>query len=120
VVGGDVILNSGLKLNAFSSVEGIELRTEDGRELTEAELIGLLVYGSQFHRLKIIEFLRCMLPSSIPPESIPSKLKAEVSWASYYPQQYHLDLRSGRWLHERDGREVTDEEYIHEVEEFRK
>ncbi|WP_411016064.1 hypothetical protein, partial [Salmonella sp. s51884] len=113
VDGGVVILNSGLKLNAFSSIEEIEIFTELGREFTEADLIGLLVYGSQSHRLKTMRFYCCLLPSSIPPESIPSTLKAEVSW-----RLYRLDLRSGRWLHNRDGREVTDEENRHEVDMF--
>lgn len=51
VDGGNIVLRSGLHLPALTTVEWIELDTEEGRELTQEEIVGILNYVNMSDRL---------------------------------------------------------------------
>ncbi|XP_071850821.1 uncharacterized protein [Apostichopus japonicus] len=134
---GDVILHSGLRLPCPVSVKKVVINTlNKGREMTETEVVEILMFVQQSHLLEKLKFEWCMLPQSIPAESIPSILKSrnvKVSWSGH--KFLVLNLQSGRWrdintrqqvtyteYNDTDSdtsQEITDTEYNHMVTWFR-
>ncbi|PIK36221.1 hypothetical protein BSL78_26949, partial [Apostichopus japonicus] len=119
---GDVILHSGLRLSCPVSVKNVVIYTEKGREMTETEVVDILMCVQQSHLLEKLKFVWCLLPKSIPAESIPSILKSKnvkVSWGPKYFIRYTLNLQSGRWMHTGTSQKLTNTEYSDEVRWFR-
>ncbi|XP_071851512.1 uncharacterized protein [Apostichopus japonicus] len=94
---GDVILHSGLRLSCPASVKKVVLDTERGREMTETEVVDILMFVQQSHMLRKLEFDGCLLPLTFSSESISAELQSrniKVSWSNY---GCSLDLQSGIW-----------------------
>ncbi|XP_071850815.1 uncharacterized protein [Apostichopus japonicus] len=114
---GDVILHSGLRLSCPVSIKKVVIYTERGREMTVTEVVDILMFVQESHMLKELEFEWCLLPQSIPAESIPTRLKSrnvKVTWKieqCYYNNTYTLNLQSGRWMHSDTRQEITDTKY---------
>ncbi|XP_071850812.1 uncharacterized protein [Apostichopus japonicus] len=122
---GDVILHSGLRLSCPVSIKKVVIYTERGREMTVTEVVDILMFVQESHMLKELEFEWCLLPQSIPAESIPTRLKSrnvKVTWKieqCYYNNTYTLNLQSGRWMHSDTRQEITDTKYNDTVRNFR-
>ncbi|PIK46891.1 hypothetical protein BSL78_16238 [Apostichopus japonicus] len=101
---GNIILCSGLQLSCPVSLKKLSIDTyEEGRELTETEVVGILMFAQQSQRLEELMFLFCLLPPSIAVRIIPSILKSrkvKVTWLPYDSGKiYDLNLESGQWMH---------------------
>ncbi|XP_071832089.1 uncharacterized protein [Apostichopus japonicus] len=121
---GNIILCSGLQLSCPVSLKKLSIDTyEEGRELTETEVVGILMFAQHSQRLEKLMFLFCLLPQSIAAEDIPSILKSrkvKVTWLPYDSGKiYDLNLESGRWMYDDRTLDVTDAVYSKEVSEFR-
>ncbi|PIK41461.1 hypothetical protein BSL78_21690 [Apostichopus japonicus] len=121
---GNIILCSGLQLSCPVSLKKLSIDTyEEGRELTETEVVGILMFAQQSKRLEELMFLFCLLPQSIAAEDIPSILKSrkvKVTWLPYDSgRMYDLNLESGRWMYDDRTLDVTDAVYSKEVRDFR-
>ncbi|PIK38582.1 hypothetical protein BSL78_24577 [Apostichopus japonicus] len=97
---GNIILCSGLQLSCPLSLKKLSIDTyEEGRELTETEVVGILMFAQQSQRLEKLMFLFCLLPQSIAAKDIPSTLKSrkvKVTWLPYDSgKMYDLNLESG-------------------------
>nr|ASU91533.1 NLRP3 [Apostichopus japonicus] len=119
---GNIILCSGLQLSCPVSLKKLSIDYE-GRELTQTEVAGILMFAQQSKRLEELMFLSCLLPPSVAVESIPSILKSrkvKVTWLPYnIGRMYDLNLESGRWMYDDRTLDVTDAVYSKEVSEFR-
>ncbi|XP_071850787.1 uncharacterized protein [Apostichopus japonicus] len=108
---GDVILHSGLRLSCPVSVKKVVIFA--GREMTETEVVQILMFVEQSHMLEELLFRRCLLPQYIPAESIPSILTSrnvKVTWWSVN-DKYELNLQTGRWEDSETRQEITDTKY---------
>ncbi|XP_071853003.1 uncharacterized protein [Apostichopus japonicus] len=116
---GEVILHSGLRLLCPATVKKILINTSgEGREMTETEVIDILMFVQQSRMLEELEFEWCLLSKSIPAESIPSILKSrnvKVSWGPNFLLLYTMNLQSGRWMDVDTSQEIIDTEYNDEV-----
>ncbi|PIK40517.1 hypothetical protein BSL78_22637 [Apostichopus japonicus] len=101
---GNIILCSGIQLSCPVSLKKLSIDTsEEGRELTETEVVGILMFAQQSKRLEELMFLSCLLPQSIAAKDIPSIMnsrKVKVTWLPYDSgEMYDLNLESGHgWL----------------------
>ncbi|PIK37654.1 hypothetical protein BSL78_25525 [Apostichopus japonicus] len=68
---GNIILCSGLQFSCPVSLKKLSIDYE-GRELTETEVVGILMFAQQSQRLEELIFLFCLLPQSIAAKNIPS------------------------------------------------
>lgn len=114
-VKGDFLqLKSDLSIPVLGSLEKLSI-LEYGRELSEDEFVGILLYSLKCVNMKKLEFSHCMVPWSIQVKTIldfkPRYI--EVRWRG----DYLLNLESGLWMSE--GREMAYEEYQSKVQEFR-
>ncbi|PIK54738.1 putative NLR family CARD domain-containing protein 4, partial [Apostichopus japonicus] len=121
---GNIILCSGLQLSCPVSLKKLSIDTyEEGRELTETEVVGILMFAQQSQRLEELMFFFCLLPQCIAAEDIPSILKSrkvKVTWLPYDSGKiYELNLESGRWMYDDRTLDMTDAVYSKEVSEFR-
>ncbi|XP_071850807.1 uncharacterized protein [Apostichopus japonicus] len=121
---GNIILCSGLQLSCPVSLKKISIYTyEEGRELTETEVVGILMFAQHSQRLEELLFSFCLLPQSIAAKDIPSIMnsrKVKVTWLPYDSGKiYDLNLESGRWMYHDRTLDVTDAVYSKEVREFR-
>ncbi|PIK33522.1 hypothetical protein BSL78_29664, partial [Apostichopus japonicus] len=84
---GNIILCSGLQLSCPVSLKKLSIDTyEEGRELTETEVVGILMFAQQSQQFEELMFLFCLLPQCIAAEDIPSILKSrkvKVTWLPY-------------------------------------
>ncbi|XP_071851128.1 uncharacterized protein [Apostichopus japonicus] len=130
---GNFILSSGLSLSILTSIERINIQTEEGREMDKHEVNGILNYIQHSPVFKQLQFHSCLLPPYTPLHDLFNLIsqKVEVFWMPYGPSEgfYKLNLQSGRW-ELISGRsvlfptkpildELTDAEYRQEVESFR-
>ncbi|WP_411026547.1 hypothetical protein, partial [Salmonella sp. s54395] len=97
VENGDIILQSGLVLISLSSLENMEIITEEGREFTEGEVIDIMTYAQESARLKELSFKDSLLPLSFSPASIPKTLKLRNVKVSSHRYGYSLNVLSGNW-----------------------
>ncbi|PIK36572.1 hypothetical protein BSL78_26594, partial [Apostichopus japonicus] len=94
---GSILLHSGIRLSCPVSVKKVVIKTEEGREMTETEVVDILMFVQQSHLLEELEFVGCLLPSISSSEAILAELQTrdiEVLWRSY---GYSLNLQSGAW-----------------------
>ncbi|XP_071851408.1 uncharacterized protein [Apostichopus japonicus] len=127
----DITLYSGLSLPIITSIEGMNIQTEAGREMNKHEVNGILNYLQHSQRFKTLRFAFCLLPSSIPSSALSGLKSNIVLWQpyGYGKRDYVLDLKTGRWLLNSEtadlfplktlGDELTDADYAKEVEAFR-
>ncbi|XP_071851517.1 uncharacterized protein [Apostichopus japonicus] len=108
---GDVILHSGLRLPCPVSVKQIVIFPEEGREMTETEVVDILMFVQQSYMLEELTFWWCQLPQSIPAESIPSILKSRNVKVSWGECRCYLNLQSGRWMKKQTRQDTTDTKY---------
>ncbi|PIK36251.1 putative NACHT, LRR and PYD domains-containing protein 3-like [Apostichopus japonicus] len=125
VDGGNIVLRSGLHLPALTTVEWIELDTEEGRELTQEEIVGILNYVNMSDRLMDLQVFVCLMPASIPVDLIPSKLESRNVTVRWYPYgirkyNYRLNLKLGQWQKNQKESLLTYEEHVYETKIFRK
>ncbi|XP_071850820.1 uncharacterized protein [Apostichopus japonicus] len=94
---GTLILHQGLRLSCPVSVKKVVMQTEEGRKMTETEVVDILMSVQQSHMLEKLEFDGYLMPPSFSSESIPAELKSreiKVCWKYY---GYCLNLQSGLW-----------------------
>ncbi|PIK44283.1 hypothetical protein BSL78_18873 [Apostichopus japonicus] len=125
VDGGNIVLRSGLHLPALTTVEWIELDTEEGRELTQGEIVGILNYVNMSDRLMDLQIFVCLMPASIPVDLIPSRLESRNVTVRWYPYgirkyNYRLNLKLGQWQKNQKESLLTYEEHVYETKIFRK
>ncbi|XP_071851997.1 uncharacterized protein [Apostichopus japonicus] len=102
----DITLYSGLSLPILTSIERMNINTENGREMNKHEVNGILNYVQHSQRFKLLSFYYCLLPPTIASSSL-ANLEARnvnVFWIPYgnKERQYRLDLQSGRWRLHKD------------------
>ncbi|XP_071851536.1 uncharacterized protein [Apostichopus japonicus] len=103
----NIVLRSGLSLSNLSTLLKIGVKTEEGRELTEEDVIGLLLYAEQSKGLRELWFRNCLLPESIHPNSIPISLKTSKFKVFSQNDGSCLDLYSGQWIMADDVDSIT-------------
>ncbi|XP_071851538.1 uncharacterized protein [Apostichopus japonicus] len=103
----NIVLRSGLSLGNLSTVVQIKVTTEEGRELTEEDVIGLLLYAEQSKDLRELWFHNCPLPESIHPNYIPIRLKTSNVKVVSQNDGSCLDLHSGQWIKADDVDTIT-------------
>ncbi|XP_071851015.1 uncharacterized protein [Apostichopus japonicus] len=100
---GNIILSSGLSLPIITSIERMEIQTEDGREMNTHEVNGILNYLQHSQRFEELVLTDCLLPSPISIGPSLSTLKSrgvKVFWkpvAHKSHERSKLNLDSGRW-----------------------
>ncbi|PIK58749.1 hypothetical protein BSL78_04321 [Apostichopus japonicus] len=95
---GKVILQSGVLLPGFSSVEQILIKGKR-KAFTEEEVIALLRYGQQCHGLTELRFEDCSLPQTFNNNQLTPSIKSwnvPVLWNSFR-YSFQLDLACGLW-----------------------
>ncbi|XP_071853529.1 uncharacterized protein [Apostichopus japonicus] len=101
---GNIILSSGLSLPILTSIEELFIQTDNGSEMNEHEVNGILNYVQHSQRFKKLYLSDCLLPSSIPIGPSLSALKSRDVTVVWIPdtnklyQSYLLDQESGGWL----------------------
>ncbi|PIK42851.1 hypothetical protein BSL78_20298, partial [Apostichopus japonicus] len=103
---GNIILSSGLSLPIITSMERMDIQTEEGREMNKHEVYGILNYVQHSQRFEELDLSDCLLPSTIPIGPSLSALKSrdvnfKVIWIpdiKTWDQQNLLDRKSGLWL----------------------
>ncbi|PIK35495.1 hypothetical protein BSL78_27680 [Apostichopus japonicus] len=103
----NIVLRSGLSLGNLSTVIKIGVTTEEGRKLTEEDVIGLLLYAEQSKGLRELWFRNCPLPETIHPNSIPISLKTSKFKVFSPSSRSCLDLYSGQWIKADDVDTIT-------------
>ncbi|PIK35154.1 hypothetical protein BSL78_28021, partial [Apostichopus japonicus] len=74
----NVILRSRLRLSCPASVKKVVIDTERGREMTETEVVDILMFVQQSHMLEELEFEGCLLPLTFSSESNPANMQSRV------------------------------------------
>ncbi|XP_071852260.1 uncharacterized protein [Apostichopus japonicus] len=59
-----ISLESGFHIPVLSTIKKIEIRSEKGTELTNDQLLGVVSYAQQCHKLTKLMFIDCLLPLS--------------------------------------------------------
>ncbi|XP_071851825.1 uncharacterized protein [Apostichopus japonicus] len=103
----NIVLRSGLSLGNLSTVVKIDLYTEKGRELTEEDVIGLLLYAEQSKDLRELWIRNCPQPESIHPNHIAISLKTSNLKVVSQNSGSCLDLHSGQWMTADDVDTIT-------------
>ncbi|XP_071851102.1 uncharacterized protein [Apostichopus japonicus] len=130
---GNIILSSGLSLPIITSIEIMNIQTEQGRELNKHEVNGILNYVQHSQRFNTLMFQYCLLPPYTSTHGLFNLIskKVKVFWSPYGSSKgyYILNLQSGRWEltfgrsilfpTKQIGDELTDAEYRQEVKSFR-
>ncbi|KAJ8043883.1 Protein NLRC5 [Holothuria leucospilota] len=119
----DLLLKSTLSIPVLTTLEMLWI-DERGREVTEEEFSGILLYSSKCLALKDLRFRFCLLPQSVQAESVsvPRSRNVKVTWYPSYTAGYQLNLNTGLW--ERTARYggglMSDEDYQTEVNSSRR
>ncbi|XP_071851826.1 uncharacterized protein [Apostichopus japonicus] len=103
----NIVLRSGLSLGNLPTVFKIDVDIKEGRELTEEDVTGLLLYAEQSNDLRELWFLNCTLPETVHPNYIPIRLKTSNVKVFSQKSGSYLDLDSGQWIKVDDVDTIT-------------
>ncbi|PIK35619.1 hypothetical protein BSL78_27552, partial [Apostichopus japonicus] len=96
----NITLENGKLVPVSSTLEELQIKTNNGKEFTQDQVIGLLLFSKQCKRLKKLSFIDCLLPLLVGSLSPFTKLRnIQVSWTPVeHGITFHLDSSRGKWV----------------------
>ncbi|PIK37068.1 hypothetical protein BSL78_26096, partial [Apostichopus japonicus] len=93
-----IIMENENRVPVLSALEDLQIHTNKGEELIQDQVKGLFSFAEQCKRLKNLSFIDCLLPLSLPVDSLSQKLRIiQVSWTPT-EHGFHLDSSRGKWV----------------------
>ncbi|XP_071811007.1 uncharacterized protein [Apostichopus japonicus] len=120
VVTSHIVLKSQLRIPILENVEQLWFE-QNGHEMTEIELDGILSFIAKCKKLKTVRFNYSLLPVGFHRRALLTSLTEKNVEVLWYPSEvwYRLNLNSGTWQHKIDNTDLTEEDYIKVVSSFR-
>ncbi|KAJ8049687.1 Protein NLRC5 [Holothuria leucospilota] len=114
-----ILLTSGAKIPKLYTLQALDIR-ESHKEMTKQETESILQYCVWCPELRAIKFVYCLMPQSISTTSLDPlrKRNTKVLWDTDFTSVFKLNLSSGCWQHEDGGVQVTEDEYMEQVDMF--
>ncbi|PIK41129.1 putative NLR family CARD domain-containing protein 4 [Apostichopus japonicus] len=94
-----ISLESGFHIPVLSTIKKIEIRSEKGTELTNDQMLGVVSYAQQCHKLTKLIFIDCLLPLSFSKKLLSSYMKSKHHQVMWQPSkhEFSLDISTGTW-----------------------
>ncbi|PIK52631.1 hypothetical protein BSL78_10491, partial [Apostichopus japonicus] len=95
-----ITLENGKLVPVSSTLEDLQINTNNGKEFTQDQVIGILLFAQQCKRLKKLSFIDCLLPLSLLVGSLSPITKLRNIQVSWTPTEhgFHLDSSRGKWV----------------------
>ncbi|XP_071851766.1 uncharacterized protein [Apostichopus japonicus] len=96
----NITLENGKRVPVSSTLEEIQIKTNNGKEFTQDQVIGLLSFAQQCQRLRKLSFIDCLLPLSLLVGSLSPITKLRDIQVSWTPTEhgFQLDSSRGKWV----------------------
>ncbi|XP_071851041.1 uncharacterized protein [Apostichopus japonicus] len=98
----NITLENGKLVPVSSTLEELQIKTNNGKEFTQDQFIGILFFAQQCKRLKKLSFIDCLLPLSLFVGALSPLTKLRYMQVSWTPTEhgftFHLDSSRGKWV----------------------
>ncbi|XP_071851771.1 uncharacterized protein [Apostichopus japonicus] len=96
----NITLENGKRVPVSSTLEEIQIKTNNGKEFTQDQVIGLLSFAQRCQRLRKLSFIDCLLPLSLLVGSLSPITKLRNIQVTWTPTEhgFHLDSSRGKWV----------------------
>ncbi|XP_071850912.1 uncharacterized protein [Apostichopus japonicus] len=98
----NITLENGKLVPVSSTLEELQIKTSNGKEFTQDQVIGLLSFSQKCQRLRKLTFIDCLLPLCLLVGSLSPITKLRNIQVSWTPVEhgiiFHLDSSRGKWV----------------------